>query len=35
LREIENSGGKIRIVDSSKEYSAEIKNFEIIGIFWW
>jgi len=35
LREIENNGGKVRIIDSSKDYSLEIKNFEIIGVFWW
>ena len=35
LREIENNGGKVRIIDSSRDYSSEIKNFEIIGVFWW
>ena len=35
LREIENNGGKVRIIDSSRDYSLEIKNFEIIGVFWW
>jgi stalled ribosome rescue protein Dom34 len=35
LKEIENKGGKISIIDNSKEYAQEIRNFEIIGVFWW
>jgi len=35
LKDIENKGGKIKIVDSSKEYCKEIENFEVLGIFWW
>ncbi len=35
LKEIENSGGQVKIVDSNKDYIKDVKKFEIVGLLWY
>ena len=35
LRDVEKTGGKVRIIDSNKDYVRDVKKFEIVGLLWW
>jgi stalled ribosome rescue protein Dom34 len=35
LKQLEKNGSLVNIIDGSKEYASELKNFEIVGVCYW